>query len=176
MSTFAVARRASGRPDTFATAERRRHRSSYQNEAEPPMLIRACKSKIHRATVTRADLDYVGSITIDQALLDASDLQPYQYVNITNVANGVFWQTYVIAAPKGSGRVELNGPPARHFQAGDKIIVLGEAWIEPSELKSLDPKIVIVEGDGKGRKLTDMNKKFRLLAHSKVRNPRRGQG
>ena len=57
------------------------------------MLIRACKSKIHRATVTRADLDYVGSITIDQALLDASDLRPYQYVNITNVSNGVFWQT-----------------------------------------------------------------------------------
>jgi len=134
------------------------------------MLIRACKSKIHRATVTRADLDYVGSITIDQALLDASDLQPYQYVNITNVSNGVFWQTYVIAAPKGSGRVELNGPPARHFQAGDKIIVLGEAWLEPSELEDLDPKIVIVEGDDGAKKLTDCNRKFRLLAHSKVRN------
>ena len=134
------------------------------------MLIRACKSKIHRATVTRADLDYVGSITIDQALLDASDLQPYQYVNITNVSNGVFWQTYVIAAPRGSGRVELNGPPARHFQAGDKIIVLGEAWLEPSELKDLDPKIVIVEGDESAKKLTDRNRKFRLLAHSKVRN------
>jgi aspartate 1-decarboxylase len=134
------------------------------------MLIRACKSKIHRATVTRADLDYVGSITIDQALLDASDLQPYQYVNITNVSNGVFWQTYVIAAPKGSGRVELNGPPARHFQAGDKIIVLGEAWLEPSELKDLDPKIVIVEGDESAKKLTDRNRTFRLLAHSKVRN------
>lgn len=140
------------------------------------MLIRACKSKIHRATVTRADLDYVGSITIDRALLEASDLQPYQYVNITSVANGMFWQTYVIAAPKGSGRVELNGPPARHFQAGDKIIVLGEAWLEPSELKSLDPKIVIVEGDGKARKLTDLNKKYRLLGHSKVRNPRRRKG
>jgi aspartate 1-decarboxylase len=138
------------------------------------MLIRACKSKIHRATVTRADLDYVGSITIDQALLDASDLQPYQYVNITNVSNGVFWQTYVIAAPKGSGRVELNGPPARHFQAGDRIIVLGEAWLEPSELKDLDPKIVIVEGDDNASKLTDRNRKFRLLVHSKVRNsPRR---
>jgi aspartate 1-decarboxylase len=97
------------------------------------MLIRACKSKIHRATVTRADLDYVGSITIDQALLDASDLQPYQYVNITNVSNGVF-------------------------------------WLEPSELKDLDPKIVIVEGDESTKKLTDRNRKFRLLAHSKVRN------
>ena len=138
------------------------------------MLIRACKSKIHRATVTRADLDYVGSITIDQALLDASDLQPYQYVNITNVANGVFWQTYVIAAPKGSGRVELNGPPARHFQAGDKIIILGEAWLEPDEMKDLDPKIVIVDGDESKKSLTAQNRKFHLLRHSKVKNsPRR---
>jgi aspartate 1-decarboxylase len=134
------------------------------------MLIRACKSKIHRATVTRADLDYVGSITIDRALLDASGLQPCQYVNITNVADGVFWQTYVIAAPRGSGRVELNGPPARHFQASDRIIVLGEAWLEPSELKDLDPEIVIVEGDESAKKLTDRKKKFRRLAHSKVRN------
>jgi aspartate 1-decarboxylase len=135
------------------------------------MLIRACKSKIHRATVTRADLNYVGSITIDQALLEASDLQPYQYVNITNVSNGVFWQTYVVAAPKGSGRVELNGPPARHFQPGDKIIVLGEAYLDPAELHDLDPKIVIVEGDDSAADLTDRNRKFRLLAHSDVRNP-----
>ena len=130
------------------------------------MLIRACRSKIHRATVTRADRDYVGSITIDRALIEAADLQPYQYVNITNVSNGTFWQTYVIAAPKGSGRIELNGPPARHFQAGDKIIVLGEAWLDPSELPSLDPKIVIVDSDD--------NRRFHLLEHSKVRNtPRR---
>jgi len=134
------------------------------------MLIRVCKSKIHRATVTRADLDYVGSITIDQALLEASGLVPYQYVNITNVSNGVFWQTYVMAAPKGSGRIELNGPPARHFQPGDKIIVLGEAYLEPSELDGLDPKIVIVEGEDSVPELTDRNRKFRLLMHSEIRN------
>lgn len=137
------------------------------------MLIRVCKSKIHRATVTRADLDYVGSITIDQALLEASDIHPYQYVNITNVSNGVFWQTYVIAAPKGSGRVELNGPPARHFQPGDKIIVLGEAYLEPGELDGLDPQIVIVDGDDSTDRLTAQNKKFHRLAHSKVKNPPR---
>jgi len=135
------------------------------------MLIRACKSKIHRATVTRADLDYVGSITIDRALLDASDLQPYQYVNVTNVSNGVFWQTYVMAAPRGSGRIELNGPPARHFQPGDKIIILGEAFVEPSEVRHLDPKIVIVEGDDSTPDLAARNRKFRLLMHSEVRNP-----
>ena len=139
------------------------------------MLIRACKSKIHRATVTRADLDYVGSITIDQALLDASGLHPYQYVNITNVANGVFWQTYVIAATKGSGRVELNGPPARHFQAGDKIIVLGEAWIEPSELKFLDPKIVIPMHfgvDGGSKDLGGPDKFLHEMAAEPIRQPK----
>jgi aspartate 1-decarboxylase len=135
------------------------------------MLIRVCKSKIHRATVTHADLDYVGSITIDEALLEASGLAPYQYVNITNISNGVFWQTYVVAAPKGSGRVELNGPPARHFQPGDKIIVLGEAYLEPSELDDLDPKIVIVEGDDSAPDLTARNRKFVLMPHSEIRNP-----
>lgn len=135
------------------------------------MLIRVCKSKIHRATVTCANLDYVGSITIDQALIEASDLLPYQYVNITNVSNGAFWQTYVMPAPRGSGRIELNGPPARHFQPGDKVIILGEAYVEPSEAKDLDPKIVIVEGDDAATELTDRNRRFRLLAHSAVRNP-----
>jgi len=135
------------------------------------MLIRACKSKIHRATVTCANLDYVGSITIDQALIEASDLQPYQYVNITNVSNGVFWQTYVMAAPRGSGRIELNGPPARHFQPGDKIIILGEAFVDPAELKDLDPRIVIVEGNDADPDLTQRNRRFRLLMHSDVRNP-----
>ncbi len=134
------------------------------------MLIRVCKSKIHRATVTRADLNYVGSITIDQALLDASGLLPYQYVNITNVSNGAFWQTYIFAAPKGSGRIELNGPPARHFQPGDKVIILGEAYLEPSEIKGLDPQIVIVEGEDSTAELTERNRKFHLLAHSEVRN------
>jgi aspartate 1-decarboxylase len=134
------------------------------------MLIRVCRSKIHRATVTRADLNYIGSITIDEALLEASGLVPYQYVNITNISNGVFWQTYVIAAPKGSGRIELNGPPARHFQPGDRIIILGEAYLEPSELDDLDPRIVIVEGEDSVARLTDRNRKFRLLAHSEVRN------
>ncbi len=134
------------------------------------MLIRVCRSKIHRATVTRADLNYIGSITIDEALLEASGLVPYQYVNITNISNGVFWQTYVIAAPKGSGRIELNGPPARHFQPGDRIIILGEAYLEPSELNDLDPRIVIVEGEDSVASLTGRNRKFRLLAHSEVRN------
>ena len=111
------------------------------------MLIRACIAKIHRATVTEADLNYVGSITIDEDLLEQSGIQPFQYVNITNVANGVFWQTYVMAGPRGRGDICLNGPPARHFQKGDKIIVLAEGWFQPGEMKDIDPVIVIVEDD-----------------------------
>jgi aspartate 1-decarboxylase len=111
------------------------------------MLIRACIAKIHRATVTEADLNYVGSITIDAALLEQSGIHPFQYVNITNVANGVFWQTYVMAGPRGGGDICLNGPPARHFQKGDKIIVLAEGWFQPEEMADIDPVIVIVEDD-----------------------------
>ena len=111
------------------------------------MLIRACIAKIHRATVTEADLNYVGSITIDEALLEQSGIRPFQYVNITNVANGVFWQTYVMAGPRGRGDICLNGPPARHFQKGDRIIVLAEGWFQPEEMADIDPVIVIVEDD-----------------------------
>lgn len=109
------------------------------------MLIRACMAKIHRATVTEADLNYVGSITIDEELLEKSGMRPFQYVNITNLRNGVFWQTYIIAGPRGNGDICLNGPPAHHFQPGDKIIILAETWIEASELKDLDPVVVFVD-------------------------------
>ncbi len=109
------------------------------------MLIRACMAKIHRATVTEADLSYVGSITIDEDLLDASGIKPFQYLNITNVSNGVFWETYAVAGERGRGDVCLNGPPARHFQPGDKIIILAEAWLEPNELKDLNPVVVFVD-------------------------------
>jgi len=115
------------------------------------MLIRACIAKIHRATVTEADLNYVGSITIDQALLEQSGIHPFQYVNITNVSNGVLWQTYVMPGPRGHGDICLNGPPARHFQKGDKIIVLAEGWFEPEEMRDIDPVIVIVEDDANQR-------------------------
>ena len=109
------------------------------------MLISYCMAKLHRVTVTEADLNYVGSITIDEALLEASGIQEYQYVNITNVSNAVFWRTYVMKGPKGSGIICLNGPPARLFQAGDKIIVLAEAWVERAELKGLKPVVVFVD-------------------------------
>jgi aspartate 1-decarboxylase len=123
------------------------------------MLIRACMAKIHRATVTQADLNYVGSITIDEELLEKSGIQPFQYVNITNVSNGIFWQTYVMAGKRGQGDVCLNGPPARHFQPGDKIIVLAEAWLEPSELNDLNPVVVFVD---------DHNKITKVVKHKAI--------
>lgn len=113
------------------------------------MFIRVCMAKLHGLTVTQADLNYVGSITIDEELLEKSGIRPFQYVNITNLSNGVFWQTYVMAGKKGSGDVCLNGPPARHFQPGDKIIVLAEAWLEPSEMKELNPVVVFVDEKNK---------------------------
>lgn len=127
------------------------------------MLIRACMAKIHRATVTEADLNYVGSITIDEALLEASGMKPFQYVNITNLRNGIYWQTYIIAGPRGEGGICLNGPPAHHFQPGDKIIILAEAWIEPSELKTLEPVVVFVDGKNK---ITEV-KKHTVIPHGR---------
>jgi aspartate 1-decarboxylase len=109
------------------------------------MLIEACMAKLHKVTVTEADLNYVGSITIDQDLLDASGMVPFQYVNITNLSNGVFWRTYIMAGEAGKGDICLNGPPARHFQPGDKIVVLAQVLLEPAEMKNLDPVVVFVD-------------------------------
>lgn len=126
------------------------------------MLIHACKSKIHRATVTQADLNYVGSITIDEDLLDAAGIKPFQYLNITNVSNAAFWRTYAMAGKRGNGDICLNGPPARIFAPGDKIIILAEVLIEPSELDTLDPIVVFVD---------DTNKVTEVKRHSTVPHP-----
>ena len=109
------------------------------------MLIRVCMAKIHQAVVTETDLNYVGSITIDRNLLEASGIRPFQYVNITNLSNGVFWQTYAIEGEAGKGDICLNGPPARHFQRGDKIIIMAEAWLQPDEMEELVPTVVFVD-------------------------------
>jgi aspartate 1-decarboxylase len=102
-------------------------------------------AKIHQAVVTETDLNYVGSITIDRKLLEASGIRPFQYVNITNLSNGVFWQTYAIEGEEGKGDICLNGPPARHFQRGDKIIIMAEAWLQPEEMDELAPTLVFVD-------------------------------
>lgn len=102
-------------------------------------------AKIHQATVTETDLNYVGSITIDKKLLEACGIRPFQYVNVTNLSNGVFWQTYVIEGEAGRGDICLNGPPARHFHRGDKVIIMAEAWLEPGEIQDLAPTVAFVD-------------------------------
>lgn len=125
------------------------------------MLLKFLVSKIHRATVTQAELDYVGSITIDPDLLDASGMKPFQYVNITNISNGVFWQTYILPGERGKGGICLNGPPARHFQRGDKIIILAEVLLEPEEVLGLKPIVVFVD---------DNNKVTEVKKHAEIKN------
>ena len=97
------------------------------------MLVNVCVAKLHRATVTDADLDYVGSITIDEEILDASGLVPGQMVQIANLANAALWRTYIMKGERGKGDIVLNGPPARLFKKGNKVVILGEAWVEPAE-------------------------------------------
>jgi aspartate 1-decarboxylase len=109
------------------------------------MLVNVCIAKIHRATVSDADLNYVGSITIDEALIEAAGLAAGQMVQITNVANAVLWRTYIVAGRRGEGEIVLNGPPARLFQRGDKVIILAEAWVEAKYLKKMSPTIVFVD-------------------------------
>jgi aspartate 1-decarboxylase len=109
------------------------------------VLRKVCKGKIHRATVTQADLNYMGSITLDKNLMRAADIRALEMVQITNVSNGVMWHTYAIEGNAGSGTVCLNGPPARHFQPGDRIIVLSLALVNDDEWDSLKMNVVFVD-------------------------------
>src|SRR3989344_1043208 len=108
------------------------------------MLVNVCIAKLHRATVTDADLDYVGSITIDELLITAAGLVPGQMVTINNVSNAVSWRTYIVKGKKWKGEIILNGPPARLFQKGDKVIILGEAWVEAGYAAKMSPTVVFV--------------------------------
>jgi aspartate 1-decarboxylase len=104
-----------------------------------------CKSKIHRATVTMADLNYVGSITIDQDLLEAADIYPYEKVQVVNVTNGSRLETYTIPGARGSGVICLNGAAARLTAVGDIVIVMSYALFTEEEIRSLKPRVVLVD-------------------------------
>lgn len=106
------------------------------------MLIQRLKSKIHRAVVTQADLNYVGSITIDEDLMDAANLIEGERVQIVNNNNGERFETYVIVGERGSGMICLNGAAARLVQVGDLVIIMGYAWMEFEEAKQFKPSVV----------------------------------
>lgn len=106
------------------------------------MLIEVFKSKIHRVKVTESDLNYIGSITIDEDLIDAAGLVVGERVYIVNVNNGERFDTYVIKGKRKSGEICLNGPAARKVQKGDTIIIIAYASMTPEEAKTFQPKIV----------------------------------
>jgi aspartate 1-decarboxylase len=113
------------------------------------MLRTMCKGKIHRATVTQANLNYVGSITVDQDLLDAADIYPYEKVQVVNVTNGARLETYTIAGARGSGVICLNGAAARYVAEGDIVIVMSYAQYDEQEIRSLQPHIVFVDAENR---------------------------
>ena len=106
------------------------------------MFIEVCKSKIHRVTVTGADLQYVGSITIDEELMNAANLLENEKVQIVNINNGERFETYVIRGRRKSGDIILNGPAARKVVVGDVIIIVSYATIDFEEAKTFEPWII----------------------------------
>ncbi|HVG46379.1 MAG TPA: aspartate 1-decarboxylase [Longimicrobium sp.] len=104
-----------------------------------------CKSKIHRATVTGADLNYVGSITIDPVLMEAADLLEYEQVAVVNVNNGARFETYVIPGVPGDGEICLNGAAARMAHPGDKVIVISYAQYNEAEMETYRPVFIFVD-------------------------------
>ena len=109
------------------------------------MNITILKGKIHRATVSEARLDYVGSITVDEALMEAAEIREYEQVQIVDIDNGQRFETYVIAGEKGSGLICLNGAAARMVSTGDKIIIMCYALMSPDEIAENPPKVVFVD-------------------------------
>jgi aspartate 1-decarboxylase len=103
------------------------------------------KSKIHRATVTQADLDYVGSVTLDAALMEGADLLEGEQVAIVDITNGARIETYVIPGPRGSGVIGINGAAAHLVHPGDLVIIMSYAVLDDAEARSLEPRVVHVD-------------------------------
>jgi len=113
-----------------------------------------CKSKIHRATVTDADLNYVGSITIDEELMEKADILPYEKVQVVNNNNGARLETYAIKGERGRGDVCLNGAAARLVQPGDLVIIISYAMVAESDLDSFSPVVLFVDDKNRITKIT----------------------
>ena len=122
------------------------------------MLIEMLKGKIHRCTVTQAELDYVGSITVDVDLLEAAGIYEYEKVAVVNVNNGKRLETYTIAGERGSGIICLNGAAAHYFNVGDKAIIMAYAQMTPEEIAAHHPNVVFVDDDNKISRVTTYEK------------------
>lgn len=108
-------------------------------------MITVLKSKIHRATVTEANLNYIGSVTIDKDLLDASGIHPYEQVHIVNITNGERFVTYAIEGPRGGGDICLNGAAARLVHPGDLVIIIAYRQLQEAEMDGYKPTVVFVD-------------------------------
>ena len=127
------------------------------------MLIEMLKGKIHRSRVTQAELNYVGSVTIDRTLMDAAGILEYEKVQIADVDNGERLETYVIAGEAGSGVICLNGAAARCVSTGDKVIIMAYAQVTPEEAQSFKPKVVFVDEANRPVRVTHYEKHGRLV-------------
>ena len=112
-------------------------------------LRQMLRGKIHRVTVTQADLDYVGSLTVDADLLRAADILPYELVLVVNLANGARLETYAIEGAAGSGVICANGAAAHHFQPGDVAIIMSFQHVEDAEARAVQPRVVFVDEDNR---------------------------
>lgn len=126
------------------------------------MNITMLKGKIHRATVVQAELNYVGSITVDPALMEAAGIPEYEKVQIVDVENGSRFETYTIAGEENSGMICLNGAAARQVQVGDHIIIMAYCEMTPEEAKSHRPKVVFVNDDNKVQRISSYEKHGQL--------------
>ncbi len=126
------------------------------------MQLEMLKGKIHRATVVQAELDYVGSITVDEALLEESGILEYEKVQIVDVNNGSRFETYTIAGERGSGMICLNGAAARCVSVGDKIILMAYAQYDAEEAKKHKPRVVFVDDENQIVRVTNYEKHGKL--------------
>lgn len=126
------------------------------------MEITMLKSKIHRATVTQAELDYIGSVTIDEALLEAAGIYEYEKVEIADIDNGNRFATYTIAGERNSGVICLNGAAARCVNVGDKVIIMAYANMTPEEKAGYSPTVVFVDEINRPTKITHYETHGRL--------------
>ena len=118
-------------------------------------MLNLLKSKIHRATVTEANLEYMGSITVDESLMEAAHILPNERVQVVDNNNGSRLETYVIPGPKGSGVICLNGAAARLVQPGDTVIIMAYAWMDEAEARACKPVVVMVDGKNRVAELRD---------------------